>query len=256
MPVKTFNVTETTNDLIQFTQRWFRKNGPDCKAVIGISGGKDSSIAAALCVKALGKDRVFGVLMPQGTQPDIQMSYDLCKYLGIDFIEVDILHACRNLKHQVRDQIGTWSAQSSINLPPRIRMATLYAVSQSINGRVINTSNYSEDYVGYATRYGDTAGDFAPLSRFLVKEVKAIGYELGLPEKFIEKIPTDGLCGHTDEDNLGFTYTELDAYLESGIKPEPDKLKRIQDLHWKNLFKFKELPCYPYRAPVYEHGEW
>lgn len=214
MPVKTFNVTETTNDLIKFTQRWFRKNGPDCKAVIGISGGKDSSIAAALCVKALGKDRVFGVLMPQGTQPDIQMSYDLCKYLGIDFIEVDILHACRNLKHQVRDQIGTWSAQSSINLPPRIRMATLYAVSQSING------------------------------------------ELGLPEKFIEKIPTDGLCGHTDEDNLGFTYAELDAYLESGIKPEPDKLKRIQDLHWKNLFKFKELPCYPYRAPVYEHGEW
>lgn len=256
MPAKTFNVTETTNDLIKFTQRWFQKNGPNCKAVIGISGGKDSSIAAALCVKALGKDRVFGVLMPQGTQTDIQMSYDLCKYLGIDFIEVDILHACRNLKHQVRDQIGTWSAQSSINLPPRIRMATLYAVSQSINGRVINTSNYSEDYVGYATRYGDTAGDFAPLSRFLVKEVKAIGYELGLPAKFIEKIPTDGLCGHTDEDNLGFTYAELDAYLESGIKPEPDKLKRIQDLHWKNLFKFKELPCYPYRAPVYEHGEW
>lgn len=255
MPAKTFNVAETTNDLIKYTQRWFRKNGPDCKAVIGISGGKDSSIAAALCVKALGKDRVFGVLMPQGTQPDIQMSYDLCKYLGIDFIEVDILHACRNLKHQIRNQIGAWSAQSSINLPPRIRMATLYAVSQSLNGRVINTSNYSEDYVGYATRYGDTAGDFTPLSRFLVKEVKAIGYELGLPEKFIEKIPADGLCGHTDEDNLGFTYAELDAYLESGTKPEPDKLKRIQELHEKNMFKFKELPCYPYRAPVYKHGE-
>lgn len=246
------NITKITNDLIQATKNWFAVNGPDCKAVIGISGGKDSSVAAALCVKALGKDRVFGVLMPQGTQSDIQMSYDLCNTLDIDYIEVNILNACRNLKHQIRDQIGAWSAQSSMNLPPRIRMATLYAVSQSINGRVINTSNYSEDFVGYATRYGDTAGDFAPLSRFLVREVKAIGYELGLPTKFIEKIPADGLCGTTDEENLGFLYEELDDFLEFGIKPSPEKLTRILAAHQKNLFKFQELPCFAYRPPVYE----
>lgn len=253
-----------TDELIDWMRKWFEENGPDCKAVIGISGGKDSSIAAALCVKALGKDRVFGVLMPQGTQSDIQMSYDLCKELDIDYIEVNILNACRNIKHQIRDQIGAWSAQSSINLPPRIRMSVLYAVSQNINGRVINTSNFSEDYVGYATRYGDTAGDVAPLARFLVCEVKEIGYALGLPAHFIEKTPFDGLCGKTDEENLGFSYDEFDRwFLGTEARPyvnidavSPTKESHILELHQKNMFKFQELPAMPFRKPVYSYDNY
>lgn len=242
-----FNAEKATNQCITWIQNWFKTNGPDCKAVIGISGGKDSSVTAALCAKALGKDRVFGVLMPQGHQSDIDVSYDLVKYLGIEYITVDIGPTVRCLKHAVKPELyDRWSRQTSINLPPRIRMATLYAVSQTVNGRVANTCNYSEDYVGYATRYGDSAGDFSPLGNFTVEEVKAIGRYLRLPSKFIDKIPSDGLCGKTDEENLGFTYQELDNYLRRGIAPEPEKKKRIDELHNKNLFKLQPMPTFVY----------
>lgn len=243
----TFNALETKNQCVQWIRDWFRANGPDCNAVIGISGGKDSSIVAALCVEALGKDRVFGVLMPQDTQSDINVSYNLCKHLDIDHITVDIANACRSIKHEIKAGLNDrWSRQSSINLPPRIRMATLYAVSQTINGRVANTSNYSEDYVGYATRYGDTVGDFSPLSKLTVEETKAIGYVLGLPAHFIEKVPADGLCGSTDENNLGFTYAELDDYILRNIEPSPEKLTRIMQLHYQNQFKQQPMPCFAY----------
>lgn len=254
-----------TNELIDWLRNWFNENGPDCKAVIGISGGKDSSIAAALCVKALGKNRVFGVLMPQGTQSDIQMSYDLVDELNINWVEINITDAYTSLQTQIQGELcRDMSNQSAINLPPRLRMATLYAVSQTIGGRVINTSNFSEDYVGYATRYGDTAGDVAPLARFLVCEVKEIGYALGLPAKFIEKTPSDGLCGKTDEENLGFSYDEFDRwFLGSEAVPyvnidavSPTKESRILELHQKNMFKFQELPAMPFRKPVYSYDNY
>ena len=195
---------------IKWIQDFFEENGKGCNAVVGISGGKDSSVVAALCVEALGKDRVIGVLMPQGNQPDIDYSRMLCEHLGIRNYTIDIYAACRNIKEGVEDSIGSWSEQSSTNLPARIRMATLYAVSQTVNGRVANTCNFSEDYVGYCTRYGDSAGDFSPLGQLTVTEVKAIGRELGLPDVLIDKVPTDGLCGKTDEENLGFSYDVLD----------------------------------------------
>lgn len=246
----TFDAKTATNKTITWIRDWFDKNGKDCYAVIGISGGKDSTVAAALCVKALGKDRVFGVLMPNGQQLDINVAQDVCEWLDIDHITVNIWSTCHELKHQIKPQLQDhWSAQTSTNLPPRIRMTTLYAVSQTLGGRVINTCNYSEDYVGYSTRYGDSAGDVSPLGKFTVQEVKAIGKELGLPDRFINKTPADGLCGKSDEDNLGFTYETLDNYIRNGITPDADVKTRIDNLHEKNKFKLETIPTFDYFYP-------
>lgn len=247
-----FNVEKVTNDLVEWIRDWFKRNGNDCKAVIGISGGKDSSVTAALMVKALGRSRVFGVLMPNGVQKDIQVARDLCKELDIEYITVNIGSGFDGIKNAVRANLSqkniSFSSQSEINLAPRIRMSTLYAVSQSVNGRVINTCNLSEDWVGYSTRYGDSVGDMSPLSNLTVAEVKEIGRYLGLPSKFVDKVPSDGLCGKTDEDNLGFTYAELDAYIRDGIEPSPEKKARIDDLHVKNLFKLRIMDSFPYNG--------
>lgn len=238
-----FDVKKAAEACIEWIRSWFEENGKGCNAVLGISGGKDSSVVAALCVKALGKDRVIGVLMPQGEQFDIDYSYELCKFLDIKNYTVNIGETVKALKAAMDFEP---SVQAVTNLPPRIRMAATYAVSQSFNGRVANTCNLSEDWVGYATRYGDGAGDFSPISRFTVQEVKAIGRHLGLPEKFVEKPPLDGLCGKTDEDNLGFTYAVLDAYIREGTEPEPETKARIDRLHKLNLFKLKYMDCFEY----------
>ena len=244
-----FDVKKATNDCVQWIKDFFEKNGKDCMAVVGISGGKDSSVVTALCVEALGKDRVFGVLMPQGEQPDIDYSRMLVDHLGINSCVVNIGNTVRTLKYEIKPQLGDhWSKQTSTNLPARIRMATLYAVSQTVNGRVANTCNLSEDWVGYATRYGDAAGDFSPLSQLTVTEVKAIGRELGLPSELVDKTPTDGLCGKTDEDNLGFTYAELDAYIRDGIEPSEEVKAKIDSMHEKNLFKLQPMPSFVYRV--------
>lgn len=246
--MKTFDPIKTKNDCVKWIRDWFAINGPNCNAVIGISGGTDSSVVAALCVEALGKDRVFGVLMPQNTQSDIDFAHDLCKYLDIKNCVIDIGSTVDNLLNVIwtRGEFEI-SEQTKINLPPRIRMATLYAVSQSNNGRVANTCNLSEDWVGYSTRYGDSVGDFSPLSNITKTEVKEIGKALGLPDKFIYKIPADGLCGKTDEDNLGFTYDELDKYIREGIEPAEDKKAKIDAMHTKNLFKLQLMPSFPYK---------
>lgn len=239
------NVTETTDNCIQWIIDWFEKNGKGCKAVIGISGGKDSSIVAALCVKALGKDRVMGVLMPNGEQADIDMAEKLVNYLEIYHIIVNIRPAVLAVKHSVKPVLDDhWSKQTAINLPARIRMATLYAVSQTVNGRVANTCNLSEDWVGYSTRYGDAVGDFSPLSNLTVTEIKQIGRILGLPDDLINKAPSDGLCGKTDEDNLGFTYDVLDHYIRTGEIKNKEIKRKIDMMHEKNLFKLQLMPSF------------
>ena len=238
-----FNVEKVTNDCIKWIQDFFEENGKGCNAVLGISGGKDSSVAAALCVKALGRDRVIGVLMPCGVQDDIDMAYLLVKHLGIRSFEVNIKAAVDGILGAFPDELPI-SEQTRINISPRIRMTTLYAVSQSNNGRVVNTCNLSEDWVGYSTRYGDAAGDFSPLSHLLVREVKEIGRYLGLPECLVEKVPSDGLCGKTDEDNLGFTYAELDAYIRDGIEPTSEVKALIDQKHRANLFKLQLMPAF------------
>ncbi len=238
-----FQTEKVTKDCVAWIQDFFEKNGPDCNAVVGISGGKDSSVAAALCVAALGKERVIGVLMPQGTQHDIDMAYLLVNHLGIKHYEINVKDAIDGVLKNMPKNLAV-SDQSRQNLPPRIRMATLYAVAQSQNGRVCNTCNLSEDWVGYSTRYGDSVGDFSPLSHLTVTEVKEIGHCLGLPEVLVEKVPIDGLCGKTDEENLGFTYAELDRYIREGIMDDPEKKAIIDDKHQKNLFKLALMPSF------------
>ena len=239
-----FDAKVMKDRVVKWIQNFFEENGKGCNAVVGISGGKDSSVVAALCVEALGKDRVIGVLMPQGNQPDIDYSRKLCEHLGIRNYTIDIFNAYYSIKQNVKDSVGSWSEQSNINLPARIRMATLYAVSQTVNGRVANTCNFSEDYVGYATRYGDGAGDFSPLGQLTVTEVKAIGRELGLPNVLIDKVPTDGLCGKTDEENLGFSYEVLDKYITTGEIENQEVKEKIDSMHRKNLFKLLPMPVF------------
>ena len=238
-----FNAEKVKNECVAWIRDFFEKNGKDCKAVIGISGGKDSSVAAALCAEALGKDRVVGVLMPKGEQHDIDMAYLLVNHLGIRHFEVNIQDAVNGLLGAVPDELEI-TTLSKTNLPPRIRMATVYAVSQSCNGRVCNTCNLSEDWVGYSTRYGDSVGDFSPLSHLTVTEVKEIGHLLGLPEVLVEKTPIDGLCGKTDEENLGFTYAELDVYIRNGEIADPAKKELIDKKHKANLFKLELMPAF------------
>lgn len=249
-----FNAIEVKNKCVEWIRDFFEENGKGCNAIVGISGGKDSSIVAALCVEALGKDRVMGVLMPNGEQSDIGMARKLINHLGIHSIEINIDETVNSVLNgivtaiydDVRQGFDTLkiSEQTKINLPARIRMSTLYAVSQSMNGRVANTCNLSEDWVGYSTRYGDAAGDFSPLSNLTVTEIKQIGRVLGLPDDLINKVPTDGLCGKTDEDNLGFTYDVLDRYIRTGEIEDKEVKKRIDTMHEKNLFKLQLMPSF------------
>ena len=240
-----FNAVEVKDRIVTWIKDFFEQNGKGCNAVIGISGGTDSSVVASLCVEALGKDRVFGVLMPCGEQKDISDALQLVEYLGIEHITVNIHNAVLAIKHEVKPALHDhWSKQTSINLPPRIRMATLYAVSQTMNGRVANTCNLSEDWVGYSTRYGDSVGDFSPLSNITKTEVKEIGKVLGLPDNLVYKVPSDGLCGKTDEDNLGFSYEVLDKYIRTGEIEDMDTEARIDAMHEKNLFKLQLMPSF------------
>ena len=238
-----FDAVKVKNQCVEWIRKFFRENGPDCNAVVGISGGKDSSVAAALCVEALGKERVIGVLMPQGEQHDIDMAYLLVNHLGIKHYEVNVKETIDAIVNAMPEELGL-SVQAKTNLPPRIRMATLYAVSQSANGRVVNTCNLSEDWVGYSTRYGDAAGDFSPMCKLTVTEVKEIGRVLGLPDVLVDKVPIDGLCGKTDEENLGFTYAELDRYIREGKIDDTDKKEIIDKKHKANLFKLQLMPSF------------
>lgn len=234
-------------DIVNWIRDFFEENGKGCNAVVGISGGVDSSVVAALCVEALGSDRVIGVLMPQNKQSDIADSYELCNFLGISRYVINIGNAVESLQGKIAENALTVSEQTKINLPPRVRMATLYAVSQSVNGRVANTCNLSEDWVGFNTRYGDSVGDFSPLSNLTKTEVKDLAHVLHLPENLANKTPIDGLCGKTDEESFGFTYEVLDKYIRTG-KIDDEKVKaKIDAMHNKNLFKLLPMPTFPFQ---------
>ncbi|MDR0301777.1 MAG: NAD(+) synthase [Treponema sp.] len=241
-----FNAAKVKIDLIEWICGYFEQNGKDCSAVVGISGGKDSSVTAALCAQALGKDRVYGVLMPQGEQHDIDYSQELVSVLGIKHFVINIKNSVDALLASIKNASLSLNRQAVINIPARIRMTTLYAVSAAVNGRVANTCNLSEDWVGYATKYGDGAGDFSPLSRLTVTEVKALGGELGLDSKFIKKVPEDGLSGLSDEENLGFTYAALDRYIREGVCEDAVVKEKIDSLQKINLHKLALMPYYNY----------
>ena len=231
---------------------WIRTQVPEGgKAVLGISGGKDSTIAAALCVKALGADNVVGVMMPNGYQADIEDAMDVCHYLGIINFTINIGSTVNTLCGEIDcaydyDHCCIDNPMIKTNLPARIRMATLYAVAALYpNSRVVNTCNFSEDYVGYSTKYGDAAGDFSPLGGLTVREVLAIGDALELPYSLVHKAPSDGMCGKTDEDNLGFTYEQLDDYIEGNYGRVPNEVcVKIERLHNITRHKYNLIPTY------------
>ena len=240
-----FDAKKVKNQIVEWIAGYFQNNGaPETKAVIGISGGKDSSIAAALCAEALGKARVLGVLLPRGEQPDIGVSYDLCKTLDIAYVEINIEEPVQTLYNGVAAAGLELNSAAAFNTPARIRMTALYAVSGIVGGRVVNTSNLSEDWVGYATKFGDAAGDFSPLSDLTVTEIKAVGRELGLAPKFVDKTPIDGLCGKTDEEQLGFSYAVLDQYIREGVCEDEQIKEKIDRLHGMNLHKLNPMQTF------------
>lgn len=240
---------DLTIGCIQWIRDWFATNGAGCKAVLGMSGGKDSTIAAALCARALGPDKVIGVAMPAEGQ-SLNEADEICNYLGIRYLCLPIGKieaACCNLAPLLEEG---FSPQTRQNIPPRIRMTMLYAVAQSVGGMVANTCNLSEDYIGYATLYGDAAGSFSPFGRLCVREVRGIGHELGLPAKWVDKTPDDGLpCSSPDEAKFGFTYETLDRYIREGVCEDPAIKEKIDSMHRRNLFKTEIL-----HIPSYDPG--
>lgn len=240
-----FHAKEATQSCIEWIRSYFDEAKCD-KAVVGISGGKDSTVVTALCAAALGKERVLGVMMPQGRQPDIEDSRALIHHLEIPSKTINIGSCVDMILNGMYDEGIELTEQTRINLPARIRMATLFAVAQSVNGRVANTCNLAENWVGYSTLFGDNAGQFAPIAQFTVHEVKEIGRVLGIPEHLLEKTPSDGLCGKNDEDSLGFSYDTLDRYIRTGEFSDFDIKKRIDHLNKMSRFKEEivDIPCF------------
>ena len=235
--------------VVDWIRTWFAGAAVEGKAVIGISGGKDSSVVAALCVEALGKDRVIGVLLPNGLQVDFASAQAVINYLEISYLELNLKVAYDSLLSSLAGYTEV-SQQTRLNLAPRLRMGALYAVAQSMNGRVANTSNLSERWVGYTTRYGDSVGDFAPLFNFTATEVKLLGKAAGLPTEFIDKVPTDGLSGKSDEENLGFSYELLDQYIRTGVCENLAIKQRIDELYTCNEFKRLPMPCFNWPVAI------
>lgn len=245
-----FDAAKVKDECVAWIREYFKENGPTCNAIVGISGGKDSTVVAVLCVEALGRDRVIGVLLPQGEQVDINDSYKLVQHLQIRYHVLNIGVAVRDLLLRMALNDIEVSESTKINLPARIRMATLFAISQSNNGRVANTCNLSEDWIGYSTLFGDGAGQFAPLADLTVAEVKAVGRALGIPDELIDKVPADGLCDKTDEENLGFTYDQLDTYIRTGVCKDSEVKEKIDRLHIANRFKFLPMPQFSSGLPI------
>jgi NAD+ synthase len=239
-----FDANKVKDAAVRWIRGYFEEYGEGCRAVVGLSGGKDSSVTAALCVEALGADRVFGVLMPRGEQYDIGISREVAALLGIKHYEINIGASADALLAAVAASGLTLTRPAEVNTPARIRMSALYAVSAILNGRVANTCNLSEDWVGYSTKFGDSAGDFSPLAHLTVTEVRAIGRELGLPPKIVDKTPEDGLSGLSDEENLGFTYAVLDKYIRENICADAAIKEKIDKLHKQNLHKMSLMPCF------------
>ena len=245
---------KTKNEIVQWIRDYFEANGPKCSAVVGVSGGKDSSVVAALLKEALGPERVVGVMMPNGVQSDIADSEEIVNLLGIRHVTVNIQDGFQGLFGAINSALAEGgvpgceklSRDSEINLPPRLRMSTLYAIGQALpnGGRVANTCNRSEDWIGYSTKFGDAAGDFSPLMNLLVHEVIQIGEVLGLPDRLTKKTPSDGLSGMSDEDKIGFTYATLDHYVLTGECPDEEIRKKIDRMHRLNLHKLQLMPNY------------
>lgn len=241
-----FKAKQAIQDITNWIRHYFAESGPKSKAVIGISGGKDSTVAATLLVEALGPERVVGILMPNYSQSDMGDSLEVCDMLGIQYYIVDIGESMEYLTHAIPQELfGCDNEIYYTNTPARLRMTTLYGIAGLIGGRVANTCNMSEDYVGYSTKWGDNAGDFAILANYTVSEVIAIGEALNLPPHLIYKTPADGMSGKSDEEKLGVSYQEIDEYIMYGVVPPADALAKMRMLYDRSRHKVKHMPTAP-----------
>lgn len=235
-----FNCAEAFAHITLSWKRWAKETGAK-KFILGLSGGKDRSIVATLAVKIFGAENVYGIFMPNKDNRDENLVKELCKYLGLEegknYFKASIFDACEDITCKMIDNKIDVSKNTSINLPARLRMATIYAYGQSLDARPLCTSNLSENVVGYSTLYGDHAGAYAPIAELTVTEVIQLGEWLGLDKKFTRKTPEDGLSGKTDEENLGITYAELDQYIRTGVISSDEKRKKIINKFEANTFK-------------------
>lgn len=243
-----------TNQCVDWIKNWFDYCSGNAKGVIiGISGGKDSTVVAGLCVKALGKNKVLGVLMPNGEQSDIDDSIAICEHLGIEYRIVNIAPMIEAFYGQIRfspkyhendvvDNLLPLSPHTQTNVPPRVRMTVLYAIGQELGYRVAGTGNASEAYIGYFTKWGDGAHDFNPIANLTTEQVVAIGDELGLPYELVHKTPSDGLCGKTDEDNLGYSYADVNKVIAYGSCGNEEIDTKIAKTHLYNAHKQAPIP--------------
>lgn len=248
-----FNAKQAAEKLVSGIKDWFKENGNGCNAIIGLSGGKDSTIVAAACAQALGKDRVYGFALPDGKQ-SINDADKIAAFLGIHYDVVPIT----SMTEAFINTVGTvmnLSEQTHQNIPPRVRMTTLYALSQSLNGRVIGTCNESENYIGYFTKGGDGLSDFEPIAHLTVAELMEVGTELGIPAEWVYKKPDDGLpCSMPDDDKfaaMGFSYALLDKYIRTGSSGDADADKAIKSMHDRNAFKMKPVKTINFNPPFY-----
>ena len=257
--METKKTKENHDTIVKWIETWFKdKTGP---AVIGISGGKDSTVCAALLVGALGKERVIGVMMPNGVQSDIDDSHKVVDFLKIKSMTVNIGGAYNELRSEINKQYSGIPLPSlfTTNTPARLRMTTLYGVAAIFGGFVCNTCNLSESIVGWETYGGDGFGDFAPIGKLTKTEVVELGDYMKLPQELVHKAPSDGMCGATDEDKLGFTYETLDTYIREGLRPKArETFDRIMLLHKKSHFKHENIriPTCNIDAPICEDFDW
>lgn len=236
-----FNAQETADKLVEWLREYFNNNGKPINAVVGCSGGKDSTVVLAALVKAIGPERVYAILMPNDEQADINDSYKVCQYLHLEPHVCNIAPAYVGVLHSIMKDFQP-SEQAMINAAPVIRMATLKAIAQSVNGRFTCNGNLSEKYIGWFTINGDDQGALKPLINLTVTEIIQVGLALGLPEWMVKKTPSDGLCGSTDEDKFGFTYEVLDRYIRTGKCEDEAVKQKIISMHNRNKFKLEPMP--------------
>ena len=236
-----FNAQETADKLVEWLRDYYDNNGNPLNAVVGCSGGKDSTVVLAALVKAIGPDRVYAILMPNDEQSDIEDSYKVCHYLHLEPHVCNIAPAYVGVMQSIMGDFKP-SEQAMINAAPVIRMATLKAISQSVNGRFTCNANYSEAYLGWFTLGADNQGSVYPLINLTVTEVVQVGLALGLPEWMVKKTPSDGLCGKTDEDKFGFSYEVLDRYIRTGECEDEQVKQKILAMHLRNRFKCEPMP--------------
>lgn len=236
-----FNPDKEAARVVTWT-RQFLDEFHDRPLVIGISGGKDSTITAAALAEAVGPNRILGVLLPNGKQNDIGVARRVCDFLEIQHVQLNIFPMYDAMLRQIKLNIPNMRNEvfNSIvrsNAPCRCRTTMLYTIANQFHGRVVNTCNLSESYVGYDTKWGDQCGDFNLFQDYTASEVKAMGYSLGVAKEFIEKAPDDGMCGQTDEERWGFTYEYLDAWLRSTRGHENETDRKIIEMHQAAMHK-------------------